>query len=123
MSCGALASAGEWIGTAAAFSANGQVQPLPERFVPPDFAQWDITVQDWATASSFSGDDGTLKVQTKYMLPTVGARRAASALRMIVLYLETFSVCSCHICTSTIRTSKAMPNLHLACDFSHCGSK
>lgn len=47
--------------------------PVPEKHVPPDFAQWGIAVNDWSSASSFDIDSTSLKVQTKYMLPTVGA--------------------------------------------------
>ena len=67
-------AAGEWIGLTAAYSADGTIQPVPEHLVPPEFAQWGITVQDWSTTSSFLVKDGVLKVQTKYMFPTVGAR-------------------------------------------------
>jgi hypothetical protein len=69
---GGKALAGEWVGKSAAFSATGEVQPLLERYVPPEFAQWDIVLCDWATASSFKVHDEILRVQTKYMLPTVG---------------------------------------------------
>jgi hypothetical protein len=64
--------AGEWIGVSSAFSQPGDLLPVPERYVPPEFGQWGVAVNAWVTASSIKIDDGSLCVATKFMLPTVG---------------------------------------------------
>lgn len=62
-----------------AFSADGKLQPVPERFVPPDFAQWGQSVNAWSTCTSYKQEEGELMIRTKYMLPTVGAQACAVA--------------------------------------------
>ena len=67
-------NAGEWIGTTTAFDyPSGRPQALPERYVPPEFNKWNLTLKAWSTASSMKVDAGVLHITTKYMLPTVGA--------------------------------------------------
>ena len=38
---------GRWESTSAVFAADGALQPLPARFVPPAYTEWGQTVHEW----------------------------------------------------------------------------
>lgn len=42
-----LAAAGEWECVMVTFSPDGKPTPLPERYVPDEYRNWDIEICDW----------------------------------------------------------------------------
>lgn len=72
---------GEWEGVTASFSPSGEVQLLPEHYVPQAFRDWGVELKDWQSqcSATTSSNPKQLVSVLRRLMPTVGCEADAIA--------------------------------------------
>jgi hypothetical protein len=72
---------GEWEGVTASFSPSGDVQLLPEHYVPQAFRDWGVELKDWQSqcSATTSSTPKRLVSLLRRLMPTVGCEADAIA--------------------------------------------